>query len=109
MISNGRTVELKESFTAQLATIQEYVSQYDSIKGKGRELTTDIANYALDVIAPNPYMFAEHQGKPTLEKMYRRAIFKRKYIIVYKVTDQQVTFLTIYHTSQNPDTISLEE
>ena len=107
MIVAGRTVELKESFTAQLAAIQEYVSQYDPIKG--RELTTDIANYALDVIAPNPYIFAEHVGKPTPEKTYRRAIFKRKYIVVYKVTDQQVTFLTIYHTSQNPDTISLEE
>lgn len=107
MISNGRTVELKESFTAQLAIIQEYSSQFN-LK-KGRELTTSLINYVLDVVAPNPYMFAEHAEKPTLEKMYRRAIFKRKYIIIYKVTDERVTFLAIYHTSQNPDSISLEE
>ena len=107
MIIGGRSVELKESFTAQLATIQEYISQFEP--KKGRDLTTALANYVLDVVAPNPYIFAEHAGRPTPEKMYRRAIFKRKYIIVYKVTDEQVTFLAIYHTSQNPDGVSLEE
>lgn len=79
MIVNGRTVELKENFTTQLAAIQEYISQYDPIKG--RELATNIANYALDVIAPNPYIFAEYKGRPTPEKMYRRAVFGRKYVI----------------------------
>ena len=107
MIIDGRTVQLKESFTAQLAIIQEYISQYEP--RKGRELTTGIANYALDVIAPNPYTFAEYGLRPTPEKMYRRAVYKRKYIIVYKVTDEQITFLAVYHTSQNPDIISLEE
>ncbi len=90
MIVNGRTVELKENFTTQLAAIQEYFSQYDPMKS--RELTTNIANYTLDVIAPNPYIFAEYMGKPTPEKMYRRAIFERKYVIFYKVTDEQITF-----------------
>lgn len=107
MISNGRTVELKESFTAQLAIIQEYISQFE-LK-KGRELTTFLVNYVLDVVAPNHYIFAEYAERLTPEKMYRRAIFKLKYVIIYKVTDEQVTFLAIYHTSQNPDGISLEE
>lgn len=107
MIINGRTVQLKENFTAQLATIQEYINQYDP--KKARELTTDIASFALDVIAPNPYIFVEYQLRPTPEKKYRRAVFKRKYIIVYKVTDEKVTFLAVYHTSQNHGSIDLDE
>ena len=107
MIIDGRTVQLKESFTAQLATIQEYISQYGP--RRGRELTTSIANYVLDTIAPNPYIFAEYEGRVTPEKMYRRAVFKRKYIILYKVTNEQIIFLAVYHSSQNPDTISLDE
>lgn len=107
MIIAGRIVYLKESFTAQLATLQEYVSQYSA--KKGRELTTRIANYALDVVAPNPFIFAEYEARITTEKMYRRAVYKRKYVIIYRVTVTEVVFLAIYHTSQNPDSIDLSE
>lgn len=90
MIIGGRTVQLKESFTSQSATIQEYISQYNP--KKGRELTTGLANYVLDVVAPDPYIFAEYGGRTTSEKMYRRAVFKHKYIIIYKVTDAEIVF-----------------
>lgn len=39
--------------------------------------------------------------------MYRRAIFKRDYAILYEITDAKIDFITIYHTSQNPDAIDL--
>ena len=66
MIIDGRIVHFKESFTTQLALIQEYAAQYSP--PKARQLTTNIDNYALDVIALNPHMFAEYSGKLTPEK-----------------------------------------
>jgi plasmid stabilization system protein ParE len=107
MIIDGRAVHFKESFTTQLALIQEYTTQYSP--KKVRQLTTNIANYALDVIAANPYIFAEYNGRVTPEKSYRRAIYKQKYVIIYRVTTDQIVFLVIYHASQNPDSVSLSE
>ena len=107
MMIDGRTVYFKESFTTQLALIQEYASQFSP--KKARQLTTAIATHALDVIAVNPFIFAEYPGRPTPEKAYRRAIYKRRYVIIYKVTANQINFLVIYHTSQNPDTVILGE
>ena len=106
MIIGGRSVELKV-LLLNWRLFRNIFRQFEPKKGRG--LTTASANYVLDVVAPNPYIFAEYAGRPTPEKMYRRVIFNRRYIIVYKVTNEPVTFLSIYHTSHNPDSISLEE
>jgi hypothetical protein len=106
MIVGGRTIYFKEIFTTQLALIQEYVSQYDA--KKGCQLTTVLSDFALDVIAANPYIFAEFTGRLTPDNRYRRAVFKRKYVIIYEVVPDRITFLVIYHTSQNPDSVLLE-
>lgn len=72
-----------------------------------RQLTTELLDLISDVIAPHPYAFVEYDQRPTPEEMYRRAVFKRTYIIVYKVTDTDI--LTVYYTSQSPDNIPPSE
>lgn len=54
-------------------------------------------------------MFAEYSGRVTAEGSYRRAVYKRKYVIICKVTTDQIVFLVIYHTSQDPDSIRLND
>lgn len=103
----GRTVELTDVFLEQLAGLQAYISENAPIRG--RQLATDLINFLTDTIAPNPFMFVEYPGKPTPEKSYRRAVFRRTYIVIYKVTDTEIVFLTVYHASRNPDSIDLGE
>ncbi len=107
MIINNRVVILTADFLEQLADTQTYIAE-DNAK-RGRQLTTDLFNFLTDVIAPNPFIFMEYSGKPTPEKSYRRAIFRRIYIVIYKVTDSEIVFLTVYHASRNPDSIDLNE
>ena len=107
MTVNGRTVILTELFMTQLAEIQTYISEQSL--NRGRQLTTNLVNFLLDTVAPNPFIFIEYAGKQTPEKIYRRAIFQRNYIIIYKVTETEIIFLVVYHASRNPDSISLDE
>lgn len=53
-------------------------------------------------------MFVEYLPRQIPDKPFRRAVYKRTYIIVYKVTDTDLDVLTIPHTTQNPDGILLE-
>lgn len=107
MIVEGREVVLTNLFISQLAAIQEFFNEINP--KQGRKLSTDLINFITDVIPLNPYMFVEYSGKPTPEHAYRRAVYQKNYIIIYKVTDRQITFLLIYHSSRNPDSIDLGE
>lgn len=44
----------------------------------------------------------------TTTQAYRRALFRKDYAIVYKVTDQLVDILTIYHTSRDDRQLKIE-
>jgi plasmid stabilization system protein ParE len=107
MIIAGREITLTDYFLAQLAEIQMYISEESPLRG--RQLTTDLFDFLTDTIAPNPFMFVEYLGKSTVEKLYRRAVFRKNYIVIYKVTDSEILFLTVHHASRNPDSIDLNE
>ncbi|GAB3916098.1 type II toxin-antitoxin system RelE/ParE family toxin [Larkinella terrae] len=107
MIVEGREVVLTSLFITQLAAIQEYFNEINP--KQGRKLSTNLFNFITDVIPLHPYMFAEYSGKPTPEHSYRRAVYKKNHLIIYKVSDLKITFLTIFHTSRNPSSIDLGE
>lgn len=103
----GREIVLTNLFVTQLAAIQEYFGEM--APKQGRKLSIDLINFITDVIPLNPYMFVGFREKPTPAHSYRRAIYKKNYIIIYKVTDLQLKFLVIYHSSRNPLSIDLGE
>ena len=107
MIVEGREIVLTNLFITQLAAIQEYISETNP--KEGRKLSSYLINYITDTIPLNPYMFIEYSGKLTPEHSYRRAVYKKSYVIIYKVTDVQIKFLAIYHASRNPHSIDLGE
>lgn len=104
---NGRSINLTDLFYSKAADLQAYFAENDPLFA--RRFTTELFDFISDVIALNPYAFIEYSPRPTPEKMYLRAVFKRTYIVVYKVTDTELDILTVYHTSQNPDSINLGE
>lgn len=63
----------------------------------------------MKVIAPNPLAFPrlEKLGSPVRE--LRKAVFRKNYLVIYRFTADRVDFLTIFHTSRNPDSLRLGE
>lgn len=64
-------------------------------------------DFVINVIESNPFAFPEHPRFQTPAQEFRRAVFQKKYILVYQMTKEHLDFLTIYHTSRNPDSIQL--
>lgn len=107
MIVNDRELIISELFYRQLALIQTYYEQFSP--KRSRQLTSKIVSFVTDTIATSPYAFAEYERRKTEQKAYRRAIVLKQYAIIYKVSDEKIIILCLYHTSQNPANIDLGE
>ena len=58
-------------------------------------------------IPKRPFSFQEFAKKPTTAKVYRKALFKKKWNIIYKVETNRLVFLYIYHSSQNVNRLKI--
>ena len=102
---NGREVIITEKFQHSLFAIKQYIRQ-DS-EQHAEWFVAGVYSFVERVIAPLPEAFPEYQGKPTIRRIYRKAVFKKKYIIIYKVLKSKIEVLLIYHGSRNPRSIKV--
>lgn len=102
-----RKITYKPSFLESVLAIEAYVGRTNA--QRGRKLTVDLFDFIISVVEPNPFAFPEYMGKPTPTHSYRRAVFRKKYALYYRVTEDALIFLQFYHTRQNPGSIRLEE
>ncbi|MCU0354025.1 MAG: type II toxin-antitoxin system RelE/ParE family toxin [Cytophagales bacterium] len=106
MTVSGKEPVFKQSFLDALYEIQQYL---ESVKPKkGHHFVDDLFDFCFDTIVNHPFAGRECEWKATPDKAYRRAVFKKDYLVVYKVTDTQVILLLIYHTSRDPSNLRLE-
>ena len=102
-----REVNLTPAFLDGLAAIQAYQGQFDALKA--RELSSAIIDFACDIIGPFPQAFPKHPVRQHPDREYRRAVFRHTYVLIYRVTATETSFLLIYNTKQNPSGFSLPD
>ena len=103
---NEREIRYEESFYDALQGLELYWGQ--SSARKGREWTSELVDFTLNVIAPNPLAFPRLEKLGSPQRELRKAVFRKKYLIIYRVTGDRVDFLSIYHASRNPDSLQLD-
>lgn len=101
MSENLREVNLTPAFLDGLAVIQAYHSQFDA--ARGRQITSSIVNFACDIIAPFPHAYPRHPVRQYPDRDYQWAVFLREYILIYRVTEAEISFLLVYGVRQRPD------
>lgn len=84
--------------------MEEYISQQSIQK-----FLTDLNDFIIEKIAPYPESHTEYRWKQTPERMYRRAIFKKKYYIVYKVSPESIDFLIFVYAKRDLANLSIED
>lgn len=102
---NSREINLTPTFLDGLAAIQAYRGQFGA--ARGRQLSSAIIDFACDTIGPFPQAYPKYPVGQHPERDYRRAVFQREYVLIYRVTETAVSFLLIYGARQNPDDLSL--
>ncbi len=105
MTVNEKEILIADKFYDDLLGIEEYISDYSSSKAK--KLTKRIFDFIIDTISVFPQAFPifEYYFDELYE--YRRAVFQKNYVIVYRINLSKVEFLRIYHASRNPDNVTL--
>lgn len=100
-----REVNLTPAFLDGLATIQAYHSQFDV--ARGRQISTSVVDFACDIIAPFPHAYPQYPVRQYPDRDYRRAVFRREYVLIYRVTEAEIAFLLIYGARQRPNDLLL--
>ncbi|GAA3974137.1 hypothetical protein [Hymenobacter antarcticus] len=105
MSESTREVNLTPAFLDGLAAIQAYHSQFDAVRG--RQISSSIVDFACDIIGPFPHAYPRYPVRQYPDRDYRRAVFRREHVLIYRVTEAEVSFLLIYAARQRPDDLSL--
>jgi plasmid stabilization system protein ParE len=105
MIINDREILFSEKFFDDFLSIEEYFNTFSSAKAK--KTTKQFFDFATDTVATFPQAFPKYEYYQRFDFEYRKAVFQKSYILIYRLNDSKVEFLRIYHASQDPRNIKL--
>ncbi|WP_310398162.1 hypothetical protein [Hymenobacter sp.] len=92
-------------FMDRLFGLEQYIGRENP--ARGRRFVDELFDFIYSAVGPYPlafpaYVLANH---PTLS--LRRAVFQRRYNLIYEVTTSEVKFLTVFGTAQSAADVSL--
>ena len=105
MSNPPRTVVLTEAFLDRVSAVEQFLGRDKS--RRGRVFVAALLDFVYDTVGPLPlafpaYALASHPHVPL-----RRAVFQRRYNVLYAISETEVRFLTLFSTAQNPADVAL--
>ena len=105
MSNTPRTVVVTDAFLDRASAIEQFLGRDKS--RRGRVFVAALLDFVYDIVGPLPlafpaYVLASHPQLPL-----RRAVFQRRYNVLYAVSETEVRFLTLFSAAQNPADIEL--
>ncbi len=95
-----RGVKVKQQFLDSLLAIKDYIKQ-DSPRN-AEKFVADLRP-KMDRIIAYPETFSPEKNLLTKRRIYRFALYKKHYKIIFKVLDNQIIFLDLVHGKRHPD------
>jgi plasmid stabilization system protein ParE len=106
MVVNGWAIVVKPSFLKQLKVIRDYIAEKYSPED-AKKFVLACGDFIIEKIPYFPEGFPEYKWRKSKGKKYRRAIFRKKYFIVFQVLPGKITILAIYYARRDPKNISI--
>jgi len=97
-------INLAEDFYQGLLEIEEYANAHG---GRGRQLVNSLMNFAYQIIGSSPRAYTTLLVPEQSTREFRRAVFRKNYVLLYQLTDTELTFLLVYSTKRRPPAIPL--
>ena len=86
-------------FLRDMQVIIDYLEEQSSLAA---ELFLEELNVVVyEKIPKQPFLYQEFSRIPTAGKVFRRATFKKKWFVIYKVEPNQITYISIFHSSRD--------
>jgi len=99
MAGNNREVVVLPRFKSSLIEIWDYISQ-DSVK-QADKFIVDLEN-VMDKIEEFPESNAMFRPLAGKRKLYRYKIYKKNYLIIYKLLKVKLIYIRIISSKRNP-------
>lgn len=107
MIVAGRRIIFKASFLDDLLKFERFLGRNNPVQG--RQFSSDVVDFCYAIIAPLPLAYPAFKQAEIADSSVRRALFRRDYALLYRVSDDAVRFVALYHTRQNITNIVVPE
>ena len=92
-------IVFKPRFLKELTGTLQYISEH-SLYAKDK-FVDDLMIMISKKIPQQPFLYPEFQKMPTIGKVFRKAIFKKKWNVIYKVETSKLIFISIFHSSRD--------
>ncbi len=106
MTTQGRTIVTKPAFSKSLKEILIYLEDYSP--QYARQFLLDLDKFIVNRIAAFPEGHPEYKWKPTPQREYRRAIFKKHYYLIYKLSSKRLELTLIVYAKRDLSSIEIE-
>ena len=100
MSEGRRQIIVQPRFMDRLFAIQEYIGREDP--ARGRACVAALFDFIYDIIDSQPLAFPAYALRQQPALQLRRAVFRRRHIVLYEVTETEIIMLTIFPASSNP-------
>ena len=100
-----RQVVLTDAFLDRVSAVEQFLGRDQS--RRGRVFVAALLDFVYDTVGPLPLSFPAYTLPSHPHIPLRRAVFQRRYNVLYAVSDAEVRFLTLFSTAQNPAAIEL--
>ena len=94
-----RTLAFGQDFLDELLKVEQYLGRF--ARRRGRLFTKAVVDFAYETVGPLPEAFPRYQHPLLPDAPLRRAIFRREYALLYRVTDEEVVFVYFYFTRRD--------
>lgn len=108
MNGDERKLVFKPRFYATIDEVLDFLQEYNS-ENYIENFLTELNDFIIDKVVPYPESHTEYRWKRTPERMYRRAIFRKKYYIVYKVTSESISFLVFVSSKRDLPNLPIKD
>ena len=108
MINNERQLLYADEFYESLDSVLDYLSPYVSYEYT-RKFLSDLDDFILKRVLTWPESHTEFKYKRTPDRSFRRAVFRKKYYIIYKVSDEYVDIRLFISSKCDLTKISIQD
>lgn len=95
----GLRLNFRKAFLDELLLVEQYVGRQDG--HRGRALTEAVFTFAYTIVSTLPEAFPTYKHPLLPGMQLRRAVFKREYALLYRVTEYAIDFVYFYHTRRD--------
>jgi hypothetical protein len=96
---NGREIQFHTYFLSNVKQVRSYIRKHSN--QSANDFVVDLNEFVFKYIPMQPFAHPEFQLMKTYGKVVRKAIFRKKWNVIYKIGNAELLFVALFHSKRN--------